>query len=156
MMRDAWGRRSGVSRITYHAAGTMQGTILSNRYLLGEEIGAGGMGNVYRATDLRTGGVVAVKIPHAFLTRNPEYERRLRREAQIAASLYSPRVVRVMDLDKHEGTLYLVMEYVPGETLAELIRERGSFSLNETLSIGLEVARALDAANQQGIVHRDL
>ncbi len=88
----------------------MEGTILSNRYLVAEEIGTGGMSNVYRATDLRTGGPVAIKIPHAFLTRNTDFMQRLRREAQIAASLTSPRVVRVMDLDVHDGTPFLVME----------------------------------------------
>ena len=134
----------------------MQGTILSNRYLIAEEIGVGGMGNVYRATDLRTGGDVAVKVPHAFLARNLEYVERLRREAQIAASVYSPRVVRVIDLDTHEGLPYLVMEYVPGETLADIARQRGRFTLQETLLVGLEVARALDAAHAKGIIHRDL
>lgn len=134
----------------------MQGTILNNRYLVAEEIGSGGMGNVYRATDLRTGGTVAVKIPHAFLARNEEYLERLRREAQIAASLYSHRVVRVVDLDTYEGLPFLVMEYVPGDTLNEVLRERGHFTLGETLMIGLEVARALEAAHAKGIVHRDL
>ena len=134
----------------------MQGTILSNRYLINDEIGIGGMGNVYRAVDLRTGGDVAVKIPHAFLARNPEYMERLRREAQIAASVYSPRVVRVVDLDTHEGVPYLVMEFVPGETLADTQRHQGRFTLADTLNLGLEVARALDAAHARGIVHRDL
>src|SRR5215212_6525187 len=134
----------------------MQGTILSNRYLINDEIGIGGMGNVYRAVDLRTGGDVAVKIPHAFLARNPEYMERLRREAQIAASVYSPRVVRVVDLDTHEGVPYLVMEFVPGETLADTQRHQGRFTLADTLNLGLEVARALDAAHAKGIVHRDL
>jgi serine/threonine protein kinase len=134
----------------------MQGTILSNRYLIAEEIGIGGMGSVYRATDLRTGGDVAVKIPHTFLARNVEYMERLRREAQIAASVYSPRVVRVVDFYEHEGVPYLVMEYVPGETLADIARRQGRFSLAETLAVGLEVARALDAAHAKGVIHRDL
>jgi predicted Ser/Thr protein kinase len=134
----------------------MQGTILSNRYLIAEEIGIGGMGSVYRATDLRTGGAVAVKVPHTFLARNVEYMERLRREAQIAASVYSPRVVRVVDFYEHEGVPYLVMEYVPGETLAEVARQQGRFALAETLALGLEVARALDAAHAKGVIHRDL
>jgi len=134
----------------------MQGTILSGRYQVADEIGIGGMGNVYRAMDLRTGAVVAVKIPHAFLARNPEYVERLRREAQIAASLNSPRIVRVLDLDMHEDLPYLVMEFVPGDTLADLLRSRGRFGLEDTLTLGVEVARALDAAHAQGIVHRDL
>jgi serine/threonine protein kinase len=134
----------------------MQGKLLSNRYLLAEEIGNGGMGSVFKATDLRTGGQVAVKIPHPFLVRDPEYTERLRREAQIAASLYSPRIVRVMDLDADEGLPFLVMEYVPGETLADELRARGRLPVGEALTVGLEIARALEAAHQRGIIHRDL
>jgi serine/threonine protein kinase len=132
------------------------GKILSNRYLLAEEIGTGGMGSVFRATDLRTGGPVAVKIPHTMLARNPEYLERLRREAQIAASLYSPRVVRVMDLDIDDGIPFLVMEYVPGTTLGDELHDRARLPGPEALTIALEIARALDAADQKGIVHRDL
>jgi eukaryotic-like serine/threonine-protein kinase len=134
----------------------MKGQILSNRYFIAEEIGVGGMGVVYRAVNLRTGGDVAIKVPHTFLVRNDEFMSRLSREAQIAASLYSPRIVRVIDLDSHEGLPYLVMEYVPGETLADLARQRQRFSLAETLALGLEVARALDVAHAKGVVHRDL
>jgi serine/threonine protein kinase len=136
---------------------TTEGRILSNRYLLAEEIGTGGMGNVYRATDLRTGGQVAVKVPHPYLARDPEYVERLRREARIAASLYSPRIVRVIDLDTDEnGIPFLVMEYVPGPTLLDELHDRGAFPLADALTLGLETARALDTAHQKGIVHRDL
>jgi serine/threonine-protein kinase len=143
-------------RVSLDILTTMQGTILSNRYLIAEEIGIGGMGSVYRATDLRTGGAVAVKVPHSFLARNTDYMERLRREAQIAASVYSPRVVRVVDFYEHEGVPYLVMEYVPGETLAAVARQQGRFALAETLALGLEVARALEAAHAKGVIHRDL
>lgn len=134
----------------------MQGRILSNRYLLDAEIGIGGMGRVFRATDLRTGGTVAVKVPHPALARNPEYIERLTREAQIGAAIYSPRIVRVLDRDAHEGLPFLVMEYVPGETLAELLRERGRLDPAEALTIALEIARAMEAAHARGVVHRDL
>src|SRR5262249_26333434 len=132
------------------------GMVLANRYLLGDEIGAGGMSTVYRATDLRTGGTVAVKIPHAFLVKDPENTRRLQREAQIAAALQSPRVVRGLDLDMHEGVPFLVMEYVAGETLADYLRLGEQLSLTDALTITLEVAYALSAAHQRGVVHRDL
>jgi len=134
----------------------MEGTILANRYLVNEEIGAGGMGSVYRATDLRTGGQVAVKVPYALFARSAEFVARLEREAQIAASIASRRVVRVLDLDRHNDVPFIVMEYVPGDTLADVIRERGRFTIAETLTVGLEVARALDAAYAKRIVHRDL
>jgi hypothetical protein len=133
-----------------------QGDILSGRYLLAEQVGAGGMGTVFRAVDLRTGGEVAVKIPHPFLAGDKVFVERLRREAQAAAALHSPRIARVTDFAEHQGTPYLVMEYVPGLTLAERIERDGPLPPAEALHITLEVARALDAAHQRGITHRDL
>ena len=134
----------------------MQGKLLSNRYLLAEEIGNGGMGSVFRAQDLRTGGQVAVKIPHPFLARDPIYTQRLRNEARIASKLDSPRIVRVVDFDTDDGLPFLVMEFVSGETLADEMHSRGRLSISEALTVALEIARALDAAYQRGIVHRDL
>jgi non-specific serine/threonine protein kinase len=134
----------------------VDGTVLADRYLLTDELGSGGMGTVYRATDLRTGGPVAVKVPHPYLARDPVFRERLRREAQLAAALTSPRVVRVVDLDEHEGVPYLVMEYVGGETLAERLRRAGPFPVAEAVAIAVEVSRALEAAHALGIVHRDL
>jgi hypothetical protein len=133
-----------------------QGDILSGRYLLAEQIGAGGMGTVFRAVDLRTGGEVAVKIPHPFLVSDKVFVERLRREAQAAAALHSPRIARVTDFAEHQGTPYLVMEYVPGLTLAERIERDGPLPPAEALHIAFEVARALDAAHQRGVTHRDL
>ncbi|MER3420963.1 MAG: serine/threonine-protein kinase, partial [Chloroflexota bacterium] len=134
----------------------MNGQILAGRYLVGEILGSGGMGAVYRGIDLRTGGPVAIKIPHPWLTADTDFTTRLHREAQIAAALVSPRIVKVMDFDWHEGRPFLVMEYVPGKTLAEELSERGPLSWQEAVRIALEVARALDAAHRAGIVHRDL
>ena len=134
----------------------MDGTILGDRFLLADELGSGSTGAVYRATDLRTGGPVAVKVPHAYLARDPLFRERLRREARLAAALTSPRVVRVVDLDQHEGVPYLVMEYVAGETLAERLRREGPLPLAEALAVAREVARALEAAHALGVVHRDL
>lgn len=134
----------------------MNGQILAGRYLVGEILGSGGMGAVYRGVDLRTGGPVAIKIPHPWLTADTDFTTRLHREAQIAAALVSPRIVKVIDFDWHEGRPFLVMEYVPGKTLAEMLSEQGPFSWPEAARIALEVARALDAAHRSGIVHRDL
>ena len=89
-------------------------SILADRYLLGPVLSSGGTGTVYRATDLRTGGPVAVKLPHPTLVGDPVHRERLRREALLAASLTSPRVVRVLDLGEHNGTPFLVLEYVRG------------------------------------------
>src|SRR5205085_6662264 len=84
--------------------GGMPLPVYSGRYQLEEVLGQGGMGVVYRATDRRTGGSVAVKVISGSLAADPEYLERLRREARITASLTSPRVVRVIDLDEHEGS----------------------------------------------------
>ncbi len=133
-----------------------RGDILSGRYLVGDPLGSGGMGAVYQAVDLRTGADVAVKIPHDFLARDEVFMERLRREAQIAASLSSPRVARVTDFTEHEGMTYLVMELVPGETLAERLEREGPLPAADALHLTLEVSRALEAAHQRGITHRDL
>lgn len=133
-----------------------QGTILSQRYLIEDELGTGGMGTVYRAVDLRTGARVAVKVPHSYLTRDVQYLERLKREAQIAASLHSPRVALVTDFSEHNGVPYLVMEYVAGENLDDRLEADGKMLPREALRITLEVARALEAADAAGIVHRDL
>ncbi len=95
------------------------GTVLAGRYRLGAELGRGGMGAVYRATDLRTGGAVVVKALHPALARDPVARERLRREAQAAALLTSPRVVRVVDLAAAAEPPFLVLEYVAGETLLQ-------------------------------------
>lgn len=132
------------------------GVILCNRYLIEREVGAGGMGAVYAATDLRTGGIVAVKVLHPLYAHNPEYVSRLRREAQIAASIRTPRAVKVIDLDEHEGMPFLVMEYVEGESLDEILDRVGSLPLDEALGICIEINRALEGAHAVGVVHRDL
>lgn len=130
--------------------------LYAGRYQLEELLGQGGMGLVYRATDRRTGGAVAVKVISRALAEDGEYLERLRREARITASLSSPRVVRVIDLDEHDGAPFIVLEYVAGPTLAELLSDQGPFEPTQAAVIGLEVARALEAAHARGIVHRDL
>ena len=132
------------------------GLILSNRYLLRCEIAAGGMGSVYEAVDLHTGAQVAVKVVHPLYAHNRDYIARLRREAQIAALIHSHTVVKVLDLAEHEGTTYLVMEYVGGETLAETLDRKGRLPAHEALNICIAIARALEGAHAVGVVHRDL
>lgn len=136
----------------------MQGTILAARYLLVRELGSGGMGAVYEASDLRTGGRVAVKLLHPLVARDPVYAERLQREARIVASLTSPRVVRIIDFDTDAktGDAFLVQEFVDGETLARVLSARGALPVAEALEICREVARALEAADRAMIVHRDL
>lgn len=134
---------------------TLEGRIFSRRYLLGKELGEGGMGTVYQATDLRTGGPVAVKVVRPSLTSDPSYIERLKREAQAAAAVDSPRVVRIIDLSIEEGITYFVMEYVNGRTLAERLKS-GPLTMRQALYVARELAYALDAIHAKGIIHRDL
>lgn len=134
----------------------MSDAIVAGHYLIEEAIGRGGMGTVARATDLRTGGPVAIKFLHATLAGDPRVVERLRREARLAALIDSPHVVRVLDLVEHQGTPAIVMEYVPGPTLADVVAARGRLPAAEALAITRAVALALEAAHRHGIVHRDL
>jgi eukaryotic-like serine/threonine-protein kinase len=130
--------------------------LYAGRYQLDELLGLGGMGVVYRAIDRRTGGTVAVKVFTPALAADPEYLERLRREARITASLTSPRVVRVIDLDEHDGAPFLLLEYVAGPTLHEVVARHSRLPVHEAVTICREVALALEAAHARGIVHRDL
>jgi Tol biopolymer transport system component/predicted Ser/Thr protein kinase len=124
-------------------------------YQILEPIGAGGMGEVYKASDTRLDRVVAVKVlPHHWAA-NAEMRQRFEREAQTLASLNHPHICVLHDIGNQEGTDFLVMEYLEGETLAERL-ERGALGLAEALKLGLEIADALDKAHRKGVVHRDL
>jgi serine/threonine-protein kinase len=127
-----------------------------SHYTLLEKIGTGGMGTVYRAEDTRSGDIVALKTLHPHLAADAEYVRRFEAEARIAQSIDSPNVVKVLD-NGHDGdTYFLVMEFVPGRSLAEVIAERGALPIDEAVSIAAAIARALVAANAKAIVHRDI
>src|SRR5215471_18341738 len=118
-------------------------------------IGAGGMGEVYRATDTNLGRDVAIKVlPEAF-AQDPERVARFEREAKTLASLSHPDIAIIHGLEKSQGTYALVMELVDGEDLAQRIA-RGPIPIGEALTIAKQIAEALEAAHEQGIVHRDL
>jgi serine/threonine protein kinase len=123
-------------------------------YQLHERIGAGGMGEVYRARDTKLGRDVAIKIlPHAF-TDDPERLARFEREARMLATLNHPNIATIHGTEESDGVRAIVMELVDGETLAERI-ERGRLSVADALAIAKPLADALDAAHEKGIVHRD-
>jgi serine/threonine-protein kinase len=118
-------------------------------------LGAGGMGEVWRARDTRLGREVALKVlPEAF-ARDPERLARFEREAKVLASLNHPAIAHIHGLEESDGTLALVMELVEGPTLAERL-ERGPLALGEALAVLLRIAEALESAHEKGIVHRDL
>jgi serine/threonine protein kinase/Tol biopolymer transport system component len=118
-------------------------------------IGAGGMGQVYKARDTRLNRTVAIKVlPPEFATR-PDWKQRFEREAQTIASLNHPHICTLHDVGQQDGIDYLVMEFLEGQTLAQRL-EKGALSLDEALKAAIEIADALDKAHRQGIVHRDL
>jgi hypothetical protein len=118
-------------------------------------LGAGGMGEVYRARDTRLGRDVALKILPAHLSSDPSRKQRFEREAKTISSLNHPHICVLHDVGHQDGTDYLVMECVEGETLAKRLA-KGSMPLEQVLKYGLQIADALDKAHRSGIVHRDL
>jgi eukaryotic-like serine/threonine-protein kinase len=132
------------------------GQLLDGRYRVGSWIARGGMATVYLGTDTKLDRTVALKIAHAELAHDPDFFRRFTGEARSAARLSSPNVVGVYDQGSHGELPYLVMEYVPGQTLRELIRARGRLEPREALDIISGVLAGLAAAHEAGIVHRDV
>ena len=130
------------------------GTKLAHYEIL-EPIGKGGMGEVYRAKDSKLGRDVAIKVLPDEFAENEERLARFKREAKVLASLNHPGIAAIHGLEESEGTHYLVLELVPGETLAERIA-RGPIPLEEAIEIASQIAEALEEAHEQGIVHRDL
>jgi len=124
-------------------------------YLLEERVGAGGMGEVFRATDTRLQRTVAVKMLRGHGPADPTARQRFRQEASAASALNHPNICTVHDVGEADGQPYLVMEYLEGETLGERLA-RGPMPLGELVDVALQVADALDAAHAHGIVHRDI
>lgn len=131
--------------------------LLNNRYRIVRLLGEGGMARVYLAHDEVLDRDVAVKVLARRLAEDAESVERFRREARSAASLSHPNIVAVHDSGRTEaGDRYIVMEYVPGGTLKDPIREKGTLAPGEAASVALQVARALAAAHARGVIHRDI
>ena len=124
-------------------------------YEIVSPIGAGGMGEVYRARDTRLDRTVAIKVLPKHLADTPDARQRFEREARAVSALNHPNICTLFDVGSQDGTEYLVMEYIEGETLAARL-EKGALPLDQSLKIGIEVADALDKAHRAGIIHRDL
>ena len=124
-------------------------------YEIQSPLGAGGMGEVFRALDTRLDRTVAVKVLASHLSSSPELKQRMEREARSISSLNHPNICHLYDIGSQDGTDYLVMEFLEGETLAERLR-KGAMPLNEVFKVGIAVAEALAFAHRSGIVHRDL
>jgi len=118
-------------------------------------LGAGGMGEVYKARDTRLERTVAVKVLPSHMSASPEVRQRFEREAKTISQLSHPHICALYDVGREDETDYLVMEYLEGETLSDRLA-KGALPLEQTLRYGVEIADALDKAHRQGIVHRDL
>jgi eukaryotic-like serine/threonine-protein kinase len=124
-------------------------------YQIGEQLGAGGMGEVYEALDARLGRTVAIKVLPPYLRDNPDLKQRFEREAKTLAALSHPHICQVFDVGEQDGVNFLVMEYLDGPTLADRLAE-SALSTKESLAIATQIADALDGAHERAIIHRDL
>ncbi|MDP9285491.1 MAG: protein kinase [Actinomycetota bacterium] len=134
----------------------MVGDVLSGRYELEELVGVGGMSSVFRAHDRLLDRKVALKVLHQHYAGDEEYVERFRREARSVATLSHPNIVTVIDRGDHEGRQFIVFEYVEGENLKQLIERRGRAPVSTALELGIQIARGLAFAHQQGLIHRDV
>lgn len=136
------------------------GTLIAGRYRLDDRIAAGGMGEVWRGTDTRLNRAVAVKLLHSGLSGNDRFRARFHQEAQAVAALQSPGIVALYDYGEEQTpdglVSYLIMELVGGQSLANLIHQRGRLSPNEVLKIVATAAEALEVAHRAHIIHRDI
>lgn len=147
---------SYTQRVTTSTTDPLIGRLIDGRYQVRSRIARGGMATVYLATDLRLERRVAVKIMHGHLADDSQFKQRFIQEARSAARLAHPNVVNVFDQGQDDESAYLVMEYLPGITLRDLLQKHGPLTPEQTLDISEAVLAGLAAAHQAGIVHRDL
>jgi len=126
------------------------------KYELHEELGRGGFGTVYRATDKVLGRDVALKVLHPQLTTDPDFLEKFRNEARLVASLNNPNIVTIYDLGETDGRVYIAMQYMAGESLKRRLEKSGAIPLEETLRIISDVCNGLQSAHKRGLVHRDI
>ncbi|MDD3336861.1 MAG: Stk1 family PASTA domain-containing Ser/Thr kinase [Eubacteriales bacterium] len=134
----------------------MKGMIFAERYQLEDFIGQGGMSLVYRAVDIRTGHSVAVKILKSEYNSDKEFLERFQREAQAASMMNHHNIVNLLDVGVEGEYRYLVLEYVSGNTLKDIIRQKGRLSTPTAVQIGVRILSALQHAHDNGIIHRDI
>ncbi|MDY2941679.1 MAG: Stk1 family PASTA domain-containing Ser/Thr kinase [Varibaculum sp.] len=132
------------------------GSMLDGRYLVSSEIAAGGMATVYRGHDTRLDRAVAIKVMHPHLAKTPGLTDRFRAEARAIAKVTHPAIVAIHDQGQIEGRGYLVMEYISGPSLRELLRQQGSLTLRQALEVTEQILVGLSAAHQVGLIHRDI
>ena len=134
---------------------TQVADVFSNRYEIQRGIARGGMAEVYLARDQLLDRPVAVKVLFPEFARDPSFVERFRREAQSAANLNHPNIVGIYDWGQEQGTYFIVMEYVRGRSIREVVQANGAFTPRRTAQIGAEIAGALEFAHRNGVIHRE-
>ncbi|HCS47063.1 MAG TPA: hypothetical protein DIW61_01890 [Candidatus Aminicenantes bacterium] len=141
--------------ITPFPAGITKGASFAGRYEILDELGRGGMGIVYKASDTKLKRTVALKFLPPELAVDPEIKERFVREAQAAASLDHPSICTIHEIDEYDGKPFISMAYIEGQTLRERIRS-GPLAMDESLEVAIQVAEGLEEAHKKGIIHRDI
>jgi eukaryotic-like serine/threonine-protein kinase len=137
-------------------ADPMIGTLIDGRYKVVSRLGAGGMADVFLAEDQQLGRKVALKLLHRRFAEDPGFVERFRREAQAAAGLQHPNVVSVYDRGAYDDTFYIAMEYLPGRSLKQLIRQEAPLDPVRAIDITVQILKAARFAHRRGVIHRDL
>ena len=137
-------------------AGIARDTLIDGRYRVVRRLGTGGMAEVFLAEDQQLGRKVALKLLHRRFAEDPGFVERFRREAQAAAGLQHQNVVSVYDRGEFEDTYYIAMEYLPGRSLKQLIRDEAPLEPVRAIDIAIQILRAARFAHRRGIIHRDL
>jgi eukaryotic-like serine/threonine-protein kinase len=133
------------------------GRTLANRYEIKDILGVGGMGMVYKAVDRELGETIAIKtLKSDFMAQDPTALERFRGEIRLARKISHRNVVRTHDIGESGGVYYITMEFVEGKSLKDLIRSRGRLPVSVVLTVGKQLARALEVAHEQGVIHRDI
>src|SRR5574337_897434 len=132
------------------------GQVLGGRYEILQLLGEGGMGAVYKARDLALDRVVALKVIRPEYASHPEILRRFKQELILARQVTHKNVIRIFDLGEADGIKFITMDYIDGQDLKTLLRQKGKFAPEEAAGIIQQVCRALAAAHAEGVVHRDL
>src|ERR1700736_2851147 len=132
------------------------GTPIDGRYRILSRLGSGGMADVFLAEDEQLGRKVALKLLHRRYSEDPGFVERFRREAQAAAGLQHPNIVSVYDRGSFDGTYYIAMEYVPGRSLKQLIRQEAPIDPVRAIDITIQILKAARFAHRHGVIHRDL
>lgn len=134
----------------------MDGIVLGNRYELLEKIGEGGMSEVFKARDNKLNRFVAVKILKKELCDNPDIVEKFKGEATAVAALSDNNIVNILDVGTQDEINYIVMEYVKGKTLKDIIKQVGKMNYETAISVAIQIAKALDCAHRNNIIHRDV